>query len=147
MLLEAVQDMGRAAGQVCVTAGAVDDDCFVRQYRKAEDNAGRTAVLSSLQDKVLRLAYPAGDFISDVFLGDNDSPWRAALGRAGPPAPVVAPLVEQPIPSDAVDGKGFDHGDYFPPSEPPKSPPQDPKWKHAAAFMRRIVTGGGSYWS
>jgi hypothetical protein len=148
VLLQAVQDVGRPVNQVCVTAGAVDNDCFVAQYRKAEVNAARTAVLSSLQDKVLQLAYPAGDFIADVFLGDNDSPWRAALGRAGPPNPVLAPLIEQPIPDNAgFDGKGFDHGDYFPPSEAPKSPPADPKWKHAVAYMRRIVTGGGSYWA
>lgn len=146
VLLEAVQDMGRAARQVCVTAGAVDDDCFVNQYRGAEYNAGRTAVLTSLQDKVLRLAYPAGDFISDVLLGDNDSPWRRALGRAGPPAPVLEPLETQPIPSNAgFDGKGYDHGDYFPPSEAPNPAPADPKWRHAVAYMRRVITGGDGH--
>jgi len=138
VLLEAVQDMARGATQVCVTAGAVDNDCFVRQYVRSEVNAQRTAVLSSLQDKVLQLAYPPGDFISDVFLGDNDSPWRAALGRSGPPTPVLAPLVEQPIPPT----DNYDHGNYFPPS----GPSTDIRWKRAVAYMRRIITGGGSYW-
>ena len=142
VLLEAVQTLDRKAREVCITAGAVDDDCFVKQYLKAEDNAGRTSVLSSMKDKVLQLAYPAGDFISDVFLGDDDSPWRPALGRAGPPPPVAAPLVEQPIPEDAgADGKGYDHGDYFPPSVMPKPMPKDPKWRHTAGYMSRALTG------
>ena len=148
VLLEAVQDLDRPAREVCITAGAVDDDCFVRQYLKAEFNADRTSVLSSMQDQVLRLAYPAGDFISDVFLGDDDSPWRAALGRAGPPKPVLKPLVGDPIPSDAgFDKKGFDHGDYFPPSTMPTPAQPDPKWRHAAQYIRRALTGQGNYWA
>jgi hypothetical protein len=148
VLLEAVQNLGRPAAQVCVTAGAVDDDCLIGQYLKAERNAGRIAVLSSVKDKVLQLAYPAGDFVSDVLLGDNDSPWRAALGRKGPRPPVVPPVFEQAIPPDAgCDHQGYDHGDYFPPSEPPAQPPADPKWGHAAAYMGRVITGGPSYWA
>ena len=143
VLLEAVQDLDRPAREVCITAGAVDDDCFLRQYMMAELNAGRTSVLSSMKDQVLRLAYPAGDFISDVFLGDNDSPWRAALGRAGPPRPVIAPLYEEPIP----DKSGFDHGDYFPPSTLPNPPPTDAKWRHAAQYIRRALTGQANYWA
>lgn len=139
VLLEAVQDVGRRATQVCIAAGAVDDDCLVGQYRKAELNADRTASLSSLKDKVLQLAYPPGDFISDVLLGDNDSPWRGALGRSGPKPPYSPPVFEQPIPPDL----GYDHGDYFPPS----TPNQETKWKLAVAYMRRIVTGQGSYWA
>jgi len=148
VLLEAAQGLNRQAAQLCVTAGAVDDDCFVKQYLAAELNAGRVCVLSSVQDKVLQLAYPAGDFISDVFLGDNDSPWAAALGRRGPRWPFGPPVFEEPIPPDAgFDKKGYDHGDYFPPSTPPKPMPADPKWKHTAAYMARAVRGQGSYWS
>lgn len=148
VLLEAVQNLARPAREVCITAGAVDDDCLVRQYLKAEQNAGRIACLSSLSDRVLQLAYPAGDFVSDVLLGDNDSPWEAALGRKGPKPPFGPPVFEEPIPPDAgFDRKGYDHGDYFPPSEPPQTPPPDPKWKHAVAYMGRMVTGQGSYWA
>jgi esterase/lipase superfamily enzyme len=144
VLLEAVQDLDRQAGQVCITAGAVDDDCFVKQYLHAELNAGRTAVLSSYKDKVLQLAYPAGDFISDVFLGDNDSPWQAALGRAGPPNPILPPLYGDPIP----DEDDFDHGDYFPPSTMPTPPPPlDAKWRRAAQYIRRALTGQANYWA
>lgn len=148
VLLEAAQALDRPAAQLCVTAGAVDDNCLAGQYLKAELNAGRISVLSSTQDKVLQLAYPAGDFISDVFLGDNDSPWEAALGRRGPKPPFGPPVFEEPIPADAgFDGKGYDHGDYFPPSTPPNPMPADPKWLHAVAYMKRAVLGLGNYWA
>lgn len=143
VLLEAAQNMDQKAAQLCIAAGAVDDDCLAGQYLKAEQNAGRISVLSSTQDKVLQLAYPAGDFVSDVLLGDNDSPWEAALGRHGPKPPFGPPVFEEPIP----DKLGYDHGDYFPPSEPAIPPPANPKWKRAVDYMRRAVTGGPTYWS
>ena len=143
VLLEAVQRLDRPAVQLCITAGAVDRDCMDAQYLGARENAGRISVLSSTADKVLRLAYPAGDFISDVLLGDNDNPWQIALGLKGPRQPVLPPLVGKAIPGDL----GYDHGDYFPPSEPPKTPPPDPKWSHSAAYMRRAVTGQPNLWS
>jgi len=151
VLLEAVQNLSRPAGQVCLAAGAVDDDCMVQQYLEAAQNAGRVSVLSSMSDKVLQLAYPAGDLISDTLLGDNDSPWEAALGRRGPKRGYASPPIfnlDIPTVAGPAYGSGFDcdHGDYFPPSEPENSPPADPKWGHATKFMRRVITGGGYNW-
>lgn len=143
VLLEAVQNLDRPAAQLCIAAGAVDRDSMDGQYLGAKENAGRISVLSSTADKVLRLAYPAGDFISDVLLWDNDSPWQIALGLKGPKPPILAPLVGKAIP----DSLGYDHGDYFPPSEPPRKPPTDPKWSHSAGYMRRAVTGQPNVWS
>ena len=140
VLLEAVQDMKRPAAELCIAAGAVDRDCLVKQYLGAELNAGRIAVLSSKKDQVLKLAYPAGDFISDVLLGDNDSPWMIALGLKGPPPPVLLPLVGNAIPVDLA----YDHGDYFPPSA--GIPPAPGKWTDAVRYMRRIMTGQDSAW-
>lgn len=143
VVLEAVRRLNRPALEVCLTAGAVDRDCLTRQYLDAARNAGRISVLSSTKDKVLRLAYPAGDFISDLLLGDSDSPWKGALGRKGPPTPVRAPIFGQPIPS----ASGFDHGDYLPPGSPnlPAQPPR-PKWADSADYMRRAVTGQSGRW-
>jgi hypothetical protein len=143
VVLEAVQRLNRPALEVCLTASAVDRDCLARQYLGAARNAGRISVLSSTKDKVLRLAYPAGDFISDLLLGDNDSPWKGALGRKGPPPPVLPPLFGQPIPPAA----GFDHGDYLPPGSPalPQQLPR-PKWAESADYMRRAVTGQPGAW-
>lgn len=140
VLLEAVQDMKRPADQLCIAAGAVDRDCLVKQYLGAARNAGRIAVLSSKKDQVLKLAYPAGDFISDVLLGDNDNPWTIALGLKGPPPPVLAPLFGNAIPTTLA----YDHGDYFPPSDP--VPPVPGKWNDAVKYMRRVVTGQEGAW-
>ena len=144
VLLEAVQNLARPAAQVCITAGAVDDDCLAGRYLGAEQNAARTSVLSSLKDKVLQLAYPAGDFISDVFLRDSDSPWEAALGRAGPKPPFAPPVFEEPIPP----ALGYDHGDYFPPSDFAQAIPPRPgaKWVKAADYMKRAITGQPNMW-
>jgi hypothetical protein len=141
--LEAVKGLNRPAREVCLAAAAVDSDCLQGQYLAAVNNAGRIAALSSVKDKVLRLAYPAGDFLADVLFGDGDNPWKGALGLEGPAAPVRTPVLGEAIPRDA----GFDHGDYLPPADPPAQPPADPKWAHAAAYMRRAVTGEPSRWS
>jgi hypothetical protein len=147
VVLECVQHLDRPAKEVCLTAGAVDADCMARQYLDAANNAGRITVLSSRKDKVLRLAYPSGDFISDVLLGDNDSPWKGALGLKGPPLPLQPPLIGEPIPQDAgFDRKGFNHGDYLPPRDLPSPLPSDPKWVHTAGYMGRAVTGQPSGW-
>ena len=142
VVLEAVEHLARPAKEVCLTAGAVDADCMAAQYLDAANNAGRITVLSSRRDKVLRLAYPAGDFISDVLLGDDDSPWKGALGLKGPPLPLQTPLIGEPIPK-ALE---YDHGDYLPPSKLPFPAPLNPKWSHTAGYMARAVTGQPSYW-
>lgn len=148
VLLQAAQGLDTPAAQLCLAAGAVDDDCLAGQYLKAAQNAGRISVLSSTKDRVLRLAYPVGDFMSDVFLGDNDSPWEAALGRRGPKPPFGPPVFAEPIPPDAgFDGAGYDHGDYLPPATPPDPPPPDPKWRHAVDYMGRALRGASNFWS
>lgn len=112
VVLEAVKTMARKAREVCVLAAAADDDCLTtNQYRDARMNAKRTSVLASRGDTVLELAYPAGDFLSDLFY-DDDSPWRKALGYHGPhPFPEELALYAQ------IPGKKYGHGDYLPPSK------------------------------
>jgi len=109
VVLEAVTHLERRAREVCLTAPAVDDDCLgTAQYSAARANADRVSVLASTSDKVLRLAYPVGDFISDV-LYDHDSPWRLALGYHGP-----RPLgLDHVAPAQIPAAQGYDHGDYF----------------------------------
>jgi len=59
---------------------------------------------------VLRAAYPVGDAISDIFLGDRDSPFRRALGLEGP-SPAAGPAVSD----DRIRGDpGCNHWDYLP---------------------------------
>jgi hypothetical protein len=133
VLLETLRKLDRPAREVCVAAGAVDDDCLSKQYVQVRTKVGRISVLASKADKVLQLAYPLGDFASDLFWRDNDSPWRAALGRSGPKPQEFPPLVNhRQIPKDL----GYGHGDYFPPGGGAAG-----LWSRAVGYMRRSVNG------
>jgi hypothetical protein len=134
VLLEALKRLGRRAGQVCITAGAVDSDCLATAYAPVKGKADRISVLASKKDKVLWAAYPLGDFVSDVLLGDRDSPWRGALGRRGPQPLEGAPVIHRQIPG----GAGYDHGDFFPPGDGGTAAG---RWTRAVAYMRRALNG------
>jgi esterase/lipase superfamily enzyme len=142
VLLEAVQGLARPAREVVVTAGAVDDNCLAGQYASVKAKAGRLSVLSSAKDKVLGLAYPLGDFASDVFWGDKDSPWHGALGLHGPkPAETFPGVTPRQIP----DSPAYGHGDYFPPSDP-AAPKPNGLWERSVRYMRRAINGDGDAW-
>jgi esterase/lipase superfamily enzyme len=139
LLLEAVQRLNLPVREVCVTAGAVDDDCLTSQYAPAKIKAGRVSVLASKSDRVLQLAYPLGDFASDLFWRDHDSPWRGALGRSGPhPTEARPPVFHRQIPTD----KKYGHGDYFPPSDGAGGT----RWPASVQYMRRAINGLPDSW-
>jgi len=111
LVLEAVKHLSRPAREVCVLAAAVDDDCLTSpQYDAARKNAKRISVLASRGDLVLRVAYPAGDFFSDIFY-DDDNPARKALGYHGP-----RPRADRVLHAQIPDHQ-YGHGDYFPPAD------------------------------
>ncbi len=111
LVLEAVKRLDRPAREVCVLAAAVDDDCLTTtQYDAARRNARRVSVLASKGDRVLQIAYPVGDFLSDI-LYDDDSPERKALGYHGP-RPRAEHVLHAQIP-----GREYEHWDYFPPAD------------------------------
>lgn len=148
VLLEALAGLERPARSVCIGAGAVDNDCLQGQYKTSTSQARRLSVLASERDKVLKLAYPLGDFASDFLWRDNGSPWRGALGLKGPRTALPNPPVShRQIHRD----DNYDHGDYFPPSAwpEPASKPGDPapRWREAAAYMRRCIDGAPDSWS
>ena len=139
LVLEAVTRLDRPAREVCVLAAAVDDNCLTsRQYDAARSNARRVSVLASKSDKVLRLAYPVGDFLSDVFFHDRDSPWHKALGYWGP-----HPRAEGVLHAQIRDNEGYDHSDYFPPSDlnAPVVKPKRPE-----AFIAETLQGLPHAW-
>lgn len=132
LVLEAVKHLSRPARQVCMLAAAVDDDCLTsRQYDAARQNAKSVSVLASKGDLVLRIAYPAGDFFSDIFY-DDDSPARKALGYHGP-----RPRAEHVLHAQ-ISGDEYGHGDYFPPSDLDK--PND-KQRKPEAFIAEALLG------
>lgn len=153
VLLETLTAMPSDAGEVCITAGAVDDDSLAKEFAGVVGKARRISILTSETDRVLLAAYPAGDFVADVFLGDKNSPWHGALGFLGPsPRPARKPLSHRPIPKarlGLLDPDAYDHGDYFPPGD---FPPEDPArarglWRRSVAYMRRAINGDADTWS
>jgi esterase/lipase superfamily enzyme len=139
LVLETAKRLARPAREVCVTAAAVDDDCLAtKQYADARAKSKRISVLASRQDAVLRLAYPAGDFLSDVFY-DDDSPNRKALGYHGPRPRALEHVLHAQIPPE----QKYGHGDYFPPSDLNK--PND-KPKRPEAFIAETLLGLAHPW-
>lgn len=133
LVLETLLHLDRKADLVCLTAGAVDDDVFVRQYAKVQDRAQRIGVLASSRDWVLRLAYRAGDFASDV-LYDDDNPFGAALGlRGSRPARVM----DRRIPRN----QKYGHGDYFPPANGVNN-----NWPRVSEHIRALMLGERPVW-
>lgn len=141
VLLEAVMGLAVPARELCITAAAADDNCLAGPYAKVKRHAARTTVLSSKSDMTLKLAYPLGDFASDIFWRDKDSPWRTALGRKGPRPHEPPPVTPRQIP----DGDKYDHGDYFPPSDGTPSP-ANARWRGAVKYMRRCLQGAPDTW-
>lgn len=80
---------------------------------------------------MLRVAYPAGDFFSDIIY-DDDHPARKAPGHHGP-RPCVERVLHAQIP-----GRHYGHGDYFPPSDLDEP---DDKQKRPEAFISETLLG------
>jgi hypothetical protein len=132
LILEAVKRLHTKAATMCLMAAAVDRDVLTNQYKTALANCDRTFVLSSTKDLVLKLAYPAGDFFSDIF-GDDDSPFRGALGLRGP-----RPAAGATVTPNAIDpGEAYGHMDYM---------PWSPKWPRVHAYVKSSFQGTPSLW-
>jgi hypothetical protein len=105
-------------------AGAVNYTCLTAEYAGAAANSERIVSLASHRDDVLKLAFVAGDPISDLLHADH-TPFQPALGYNGPALPTVVRAPWQ-IP-DACD---YGHGNYLP------SDTND-KWQKPAEFLQR----------
>ena len=125
--LETVKGLPRAfdgsIDQICLMAGAVDDTCLSDPavYRQAAAKAKRVTVMSSVNDRVLRFAYPAGDLLQAFIYADDIA--GSALGYKGYrdgnfKSPDKKPL-KIPIPDSRKQG----HGDYLPPSDSSSTSP------------------------
>ncbi len=130
LVLEALVHLDRRARMVCLMAGAIDRDCLVAEYAKATSMADQIFVLSSHNDSVLRVAFPIGDAISDVF--DRGRGFmEQALGYDGPPSPADPPVV---APWQIPDADNYAHGSYLPPTDAAR-------WTRVADFVGRAFRG------
>jgi hypothetical protein len=120
VVLQALLGLDRPARSVTLAAGAISQDCLIEEYRAAmQDKVMSLGVLASKGDRVLRLAFPPGDFFSDL-LGPDHNPFEPALGYAGP-ATAEATLVDGDWAIPYAQGAGYppnyDHGSYLPPGD------------------------------
>lgn len=110
--------------RICLMAAAIDSDSLSKDepisYRDAAEKADRIAVLASQEDRVLQVAYPAGDSFQSWWPFSGERSVRA-LGRYGPEGdpPGVLAKIESRI---ADPGRNIRHSDYLP-QYPPSSPP------------------------
>ncbi len=139
----------RKADQIILTAPAADNNTLVKQHVAARNNANAVHVLSSKRDRTLKYVYPAGDAISDI-LGDDDSPFNAALGYRGPKPAVMDRVVPFGIPGKPHNGgpqnpallSDYDHCDYF----PPFSNDSDAKSRTVSNYIAAAFSGKGTRW-
>jgi hypothetical protein len=136
--LSRLRDKGYSAEHVCLMAAAIDDYSLASpdDYRLAVEGVGRVAVLYSVEDEVLRFAYPLGDVLqSFVFF------WRESFGLAlGYHGPKPAAGGAHPVPSnvlhkEAPEHRNSDHGDYIP------APVPNPEQLSAARFADEVLAG------
>jgi pimeloyl-ACP methyl ester carboxylesterase len=140
--LAATKNLGRKARSVCLTAGAINYDCLAAEYARAFDNSSVVSILASRRDLVLKLAFPIGDPIADLFDFDHKF-FEQALGYTGPIAPIGATAPPWQIPDDS----NYNHGDYLPPSDPTAAfPDANGKWVETAGFMKRAFAGVSQTW-
>lgn len=132
LVLEAVKRLNRKARMLCLMAAAADRDVLTSQYKASLQNCQHVSVLSSPKDWVLQVAYPAGDFFSDLF-GDSDSPFRGALGLHGPRPAAGDTVDDSRIPRDPPCG----HMGYM---------PQGSHWQYVPAYVRRSFDGVAHNW-
>ncbi|HEY1384662.1 MAG TPA: alpha/beta hydrolase [Dongiaceae bacterium] len=131
LILEAVKRLNVRATSVCLAAAAINRDCLATEYAAAARNSDSISVLASHEDRVLQVAFPVGDPISNVLHRDHEY-FRAALGYAGPPRPAAAPIK---APWQIPDKEDYGHGNYLPPSAEVAPADPHPQWLRVAEFM------------
>jgi esterase/lipase superfamily enzyme len=131
--------MGVPVNQVCLMAGAIDNDSLAGEadYLAAAQYAERVAVLYSPSDTVLQYAYPAGNLLSAFIHWTATS--DAALGFTGP-TPASSDDSGIPVEVSAtgiLKSAAVNHADYIPNASGPPSAKQ-----LAAARYANLVLSG-----
>jgi hypothetical protein len=148
VVLEAVKGLKGRARMLCVTAGAVNDDCLTGEYAMVPKKTDAVYTLASVNDWVLQIAYPAGDLIGQLFTSDHGA-FQEALGRHGPQPRAPAPVTPWQIP----DTQDYGHLDYMPSSEKtfppaPAAPPLsgDNRWTRVGDFIAEAFKAATMSW-
>ena len=142
LTLEAVAALKRKASRVCLTAAAADADSLEWPYSATVTNSGQVTWLASLEDMVLKLAYPIGDWAGHVFFGDKDDDLAGALGRYGGKWPRTHKPTARGF--TVADALKYDHGNYFPSGK--ASIPDKPSQEMVAKFAANFLKGDAPLW-
>jgi hypothetical protein len=124
VLLQTVAGLSTHVKQITLMAGAINDDCLVKEYASAAQKVSRISILASAKDDVLAAAFPIGNIFEGII--DSGHPyWDAAIGRKGPSSPIPSSIQG---PWQIPDDWGYGHHHYIekdPETNPPINPPQD----------------------
>lgn len=129
--------VGRQVSRVCLMAPAIDDDSLSApdEYQHETSRLSSVAAMSSVEDKVLKFAYPAGDLLQAFLFWQESGDF--ALGYHGPRkhrcsgTGIPNNLIDLRIPAARKVG----HGDYV-----PDSPPNE-RQQAAGAFADAFLSG------
>jgi hypothetical protein len=109
VVLETLGRLQHDVTQVTLMAGAINDDCLNQQYPDVVNKLKRLAILASLGDDVLKMAFPLGNPLAGI-ISEGHPYWSGALGRYGPRSPRPTNLKSSwLIPTDW----DYGHGDYL----------------------------------
>ncbi len=110
-VLEALKGLNRGARRLILMAGAIENDCLVKEYQEAATKAKEIYILASRSDLVLKLAFPIGNLVGEIVTRSHPY-FRTALGRVGPAQPL--PLEQQGGLWQIPNGWDYGHLDYLP---------------------------------
>lgn len=145
VVMETIKALKRAdypIRQVSLLAAAIDDFSLARprDYSAAVAKTDRVAVLASRRDRVLTLAYPAGDALQAfIFFRRDDA--GLALGSRGPKPSGNDRVPLQVYHEQIPDPRGSDHDHYFP-GDPATQPPAVTQNQAAAVRFSADVLRG-----
>jgi hypothetical protein len=115
LVLQTVSKMSLPVRRITVMAGAIDDNCLIKEFKTAAGRIEKISVLASKKDEVLSTLFPLGNLIGGI-IAEGHPWWHAALGHCGPskprPANFQSPF-EIPINWD------FGHHNYLQVDPPP----------------------------
>ena len=110
-VLEALSGMNRSARRLILMAGAIENDCLVKEYQAAAMKAKEIYILASRSDLVLELAFPVGNLVGEIIMCGHPY-FRTALGRDGPAQPLS--LDQRGGVWQIPEGWDYGHLDYLP---------------------------------
>ena len=139
LVLEAAEGLKPKTRVMCLTAGAINDDCLTAEYSAAAKKSIATSTLASRKDMVLQMAFPVGDVIADILHADHAF-GESALGTGGPERP-IGPAI---TPFQILNGD-YGHTDYFPPGGSDPLPAFGP-WVAVAKFIVQTFRGQRRDW-